>query len=74
MFHERASGKLYRNSLGQSVPKGELACDKGGRLSMSHFTVFSTALPLSAFSGTSIIVVTGIISLRKCSSRVSLTL
>ena len=54
--------------------KGELACDKMGRLSMSHFTVFSIALPLSALSGTSIIVLTGLIFCRKRSQRLILTL
>ena len=54
--------------------KGQFDFDKVGQLSMSHFTEFSTALPLSAVSDTSAIVLTGIIAARRLSQRLDAAL
>ena len=54
--------------------KGQLDFDKVGQLSMSHPTEFSIALPLSALSDTSAIVLTGIIGARKFSQRLNVAL
>ena len=68
-----SGGSAGTPSVGLSH-KSEPACYYMDRISMSHLTLLSTVLPLSALSDTSVIVLTGIILSRSGPQGLSLTL